>query len=137
MQNPNEIFVDKFYTADVATEEIFPSGAHLKDMMVVLIADFEHRVLTTGWMSETDYDRAKERNRWCRVLDIRHHNGAITFVGAYEDGTMRIRTHPIGYGWLVKKDSLDVPYTPGLGFDKDSPDWVETTEATRRPDMIF
>jgi hypothetical protein len=124
----SSIFVDKFYEMNPETEELFPSGAYLKDGMVVLLSNFEMRVLTTDWLSTSQYDRAKEVNRWCKVRDIRITSGLVAFVGEYEDGTMRLRQHPVGLGWLVKHDSmLTIP----------PEEFKYSVEDTKRPGMLF
>ena len=94
----------KHYVANVADETIV-FGDSLANGMRVLIEDS----LLRGDESATNsYEvaRAEETLNWCKVTKFKIRNGIATFVGVYDDGSLRVRTYATGHGWIVKENSI-------------------------------
>lgn len=102
-------YVDTYYEMNPETEDILLEGTLLVDGMKVLIEGPEFRESITEHMESADISRARMRNRWCVVDQVKTelNNGLnISFIGVYEDGTKRKWTVPADYAWIVKKDSV-------------------------------
>lgn len=104
-------YVSKFYEMDPETEDVLHNGALLLDGMKVLIEDPNVREFPTDNMGPASINKARLRNRWCTVDQVKvenqQHNGpTVSFVGIYEDGIKRKTSLSVHYGWIVKKDSI-------------------------------
>ncbi len=93
----------QFYTANAVTDKIV-FGDQLQNGMRVLVAESIMR----GHSGDDAYSVASraERNCWCKVTELRQRNNVVTFVGVYDDGSMRVRTYNKDDGWIVKLDSI-------------------------------
>lgn len=114
-------FVPRYYEMDPETEEYLPSGAMLRDGMVVLNADPERRAEIRNKMTEREIYRARTANRWAKIESYRVPSSPLDgvlpssikrFVATYEDGTKRRFDAETDQAWLVKKDSI--PEEPKL-----------------------
>jgi len=100
-------FVPKFYEMDPETEDLLPSGKHLANGMVVLLAEPDRRHSISGETQDWILDRLRGDNRWCRVSHLTIKGSTtVSFVGTYNDGTKRLREFSIDAPWLVKLDSV-------------------------------
>jgi hypothetical protein len=99
-------FVSKFYRMDPEVDKIVLDGTGLKVGMVVLIESSNLRAKLEDTKDDWAFDRALEMNRWCTVSNIKIRGNTVTFVGKYEDGTMRVRRIPLDQSWLVKINSI-------------------------------
>lgn len=70
---------------------------------IALVARGEGR----SW-NEHDEQQLRESSRWCTVTGLRKpdHNGVISFIGLYEDGTQHVRQMNQSWAWYVKKDTI-------------------------------
>lgn len=104
-------FVEKFEQMNPETECLV-LGNLLQNGMEILDADPSNRVnMSISHAHETwEYDRARERNRWCKISHLKFDNEfkLYRFVATYEDGTQRLRNSEPNKAWFVKLDSVDV-----------------------------
>lgn len=97
---------DKFYVANAATDTIL-YGDQLREGMRVLIEDpLFKELLDDDSDSPYTIGRRSACNQWCEVSALRYKDGIVTFIGLYDDGTMRIRKYATDYAWIVKVDTL-------------------------------
>lgn len=87
-------------------------GKDLVEGMVVLIEEPVHRMpkqimhLAPTMKMIEDGEKAKIRNRWCRVSSLNFESDTVIFIGEYAEGNKHIRVYSEYDGWLVKKDSV-------------------------------
>lgn len=111
IEDMRKSFVKKYYMMDPATEFMIPTSDLLQNGMEVLIAHPDSRVNTlhiAGGSEERLFDRALERNRWCKVSNLRSKDGTYTFTATYSDGTQRTRVVYVTEAWFVKLSSVDI-----------------------------
>lgn len=100
-------FTPKYYEMDPETEDIIPDGEGLENGMVVLLENENLRVdLSTADRSEQKYYMARERNRWCKISDLRISGDMVRFTATYVDDTKRHRSYSLTEPWLVALDSI-------------------------------
>ncbi len=111
MSIPTEL-VDKDYQYDEATEIIVPNTHNLKNYMVVLLADPNHKMGLNQTLHRECFDFAMVLNRWCVVSEFEIVNELgfhiAQFRGLYGDETSFIRRGTGSAAWIVKKDSIIV-----------------------------
>lgn len=101
-------FVSKYYAMDPETDFMIPTSDLLQNGMRVLFAEPDQRVNTLSIASQVGlFNKAMERNRWCKVSNLKRSGDTFAFVATYDDGTQRKRSAHIGEPWLVKLDSVD------------------------------
>lgn len=95
----------KYYTANAATDTIL-YGDQLREGMEVLIEDTMLREYDTD--SDSPYVEARRNacNYWCQVTGLRYQSGVLTFIGLYDDDTMRVRRYATSYAWIVKDTTI-------------------------------
>lgn len=97
---------DKFYVANMATDTIL-YGDQLREGMRVLIEDSFFKELLDA-DSDSPYIEARRNacNQWCEVSALRNEGDIVTFVGLYDDDTMRVRRYATSYAWIVKDNTI-------------------------------
>lgn len=95
------------YEMNPKSESLLFDGTYLVENMIVLIGDSMFRANPSSTMV-SEIHKAKVRNRWCRVTNLKTRNNGgnreVAFIGVYEDGAQYKRVHSIETPWLVKND---------------------------------
>lgn len=114
-------FVPKFFEMDPEKHDLYPSGHHLDNDMVVLLEAPSNRVnlqvhrdkiLTDDMVREL----ALRWNRWVKItrIAVASSNGEmVTFVGEFPDGTKKQYVVNADMAWYVQLDSIpEAPEEP-------------------------
>lgn len=105
------MFVEENYEMDPKTEILLASGQHLKNGMIVLIAETqERREYSDGSVTDEGADKLRY-NRWCMVSKVNFWNvclepdSTVEFYADYGDGEVVRRVEKSYFKWLVKINS--------------------------------
>lgn len=102
------VIVPQEYMQNLEEDNYLSNGRHLKNGMVVLIAEGNmRRDIDLGTASSFMLGEVLKKNRWCTISEVSFTQLFVSFVGTYDDG-LKIKwdgysqNHP----WLIKKDSV-------------------------------